>query len=198
MTNHLLLFLHWAAYFTAHSLLASDAFKARVQRTFPGSRRYYRVAYNVLSVGWLGILLLDLARRPADYLFRTCFWSTALGGMLAVSGGVLLLAALWQYDLREFLGFQQLDKKVGAPEQPVLQTGGLNAYVRHPIYSGTLLFLTGAWLIFPTGYFLAAVASVFLYVPAGIYFEEKKLLRQFGAAYADYQKRVKRLIPGLW
>ncbi len=37
-----------------------------------------------------------------------------------------------------------------------------------------------------------------VYLPFGIHFEEKKLRRQFGQAYLEYEKQVKRLIPGIW
>ena len=39
--------------------------------------------------------------------------------------------------------------------------------------------------------------GVTLYVFIGAYFEERKLLRDFGEAYADYKRRTSFLIPGL-
>lgn len=37
--------------------------------------------------------------------------------------------------------------------------------------------------------------SMTLYIAIGLYFEEKDLIRDFGSAYLDYMKQVKRLIP---
>jgi protein-S-isoprenylcysteine O-methyltransferase Ste14 len=57
---------------------------------------------------------------------------------------------------------------------------------------------TGIVLLFPQRAVCAAALGPVCYLPAGIYREERKLLQQFGAAYADYRKRVKRVIPGIW
>jgi protein-S-isoprenylcysteine O-methyltransferase Ste14 len=37
-----------------------------------------------------------------------------------------------------------------------------------------------------------------LYILIGAYFEERKLLREFGAAYVEYKKKTAMLIPGLF
>ena len=39
--------------------------------------------------------------------------------------------------------------------------------------------------------------GVTLYVLIGAYFEERKLLRNFGESYADYKQKTPFLIPGL-
>jgi len=83
-------------------------------------------------------------------------------------------------------------------EAPQLVTGGPFAYLRNPIYAGTVClgFGMAALIGDPKAYFLAAVAFVFLYlaiVPA----EEEFLRRQFGAAYARYCAEVPRFLPRL-
>ena len=72
-------------------------------------------------------------------------------------------------------------------------TGGLHRYVRHPLYSTSLVFL---YLISPmTVNRLALVASFNVYFFIGSIFEEGKLVREFGQAYQIYQRRVPRLVP---
>ena len=61
-----------------------------------------------------------------------------------------------------------------------------------------LLVVAGLWCIWPSADMTATAAAVLVYLPAGIYWEEKKLIRQFGDAYRNYSQRVKRLIPGVW
>jgi protein-S-isoprenylcysteine O-methyltransferase Ste14 len=39
--------------------------------------------------------------------------------------------------------------------------------------------------------------SLTVYILVGAYFEERKLLREFGREYADYQSITPMLIPGL-
>jgi protein-S-isoprenylcysteine O-methyltransferase Ste14 len=44
-------------------------------------------------------------------------------------------------------------------------------------------------------------AALTIYVLVGIYFEERKLLREFGDAYAQYRSMTPMLLPGtkiLW
>ena len=76
-----------------------------------------------------------------------------------------------------------------------LQVNGLNKYVRHPLYSSTLLF---AWSFFFWQPVLANLISVFIittYTIIGAYFEERKLLETFGEEYRQYVSKVPMLIP---
>lgn len=81
--------------------------------------------------------------------------------------------------------------------EPELVTGGVYAYIRHPIYTGLMLAMLGTalgesivWLI-P----LIASAPYFLYSALR---EDKQMLRLFPNEYPAYQARTKRLIPFVW
>lgn len=81
-------------------------------------------------------------------------------------------------------------------EAPRLVTEGPYAYLRNPIYAGTMTLGYGmAWLIGdPWAFVLATVAFAILYfaiIPA----EEEYLNRQFGEDYRRYCAEVPRLIP---
>jgi protein-S-isoprenylcysteine O-methyltransferase Ste14 len=83
-------------------------------------------------------------------------------------------------------------------EAPQLVTDGPFAYLRNPIYAGTMClgFGMAALIGDPRAYLLTALAFFFLYlsiVPA----EEEFLSRQFGAAYARYRAEVPRFLPRL-
>jgi protein-S-isoprenylcysteine O-methyltransferase Ste14 len=72
---------------------------------------------------------------------------------------------------------------------------GLYRWVRHPLYTAGLLFL---WLTpLMTTSILAFNLAMSAYIAIGSVFEERRLVTEFGPAYADYQRRVPRLIPGL-
>jgi protein-S-isoprenylcysteine O-methyltransferase Ste14 len=67
--------------------------------------------------------------------------------------------------------------------------------VRHPLYTCGLLIV---WLSpVMTWNLLALILGLTVYILVGIHFEERKLRREFGEAYAAYQRRVPALIPGL-
>ncbi len=42
---------------------------------------------------------------------------------------------------------------------------------------------------------LTTLISLFVYLPFGIWLEEKKLIRHFGQAYLDYRQKVPALFP---
>ncbi|MBK7940165.1 MAG: isoprenylcysteine carboxylmethyltransferase family protein [Lewinellaceae bacterium] len=185
-------FLLWSAYFALHSLLAAESVKMLVQRHFAGLFSVYRLFYNIFALVlfvWLLTRLPDTT--PANLIVS--FPALQIPGLLLLFAGVMVMTRTFRhYDMREFIGLGN------RPSSGMLNTSGLNARVRHPLYSGTILAVAGLWCIFPSPDLTAVALAVFLYLPFGIYWEEKKLLRQFGDAYRDYQRRVKRLIPGVW
>ena len=72
--------------------------------------------------------------------------------------------------------------------------GGLYRFVRHPLYTFSLLVL---WLSpSMTVNTLIVYAALTIYILIGAVFEERKLLRQFGQEYAHYKSVTPMLIPG--
>jgi len=84
----------------------------------------------------------------------------------------------------------------GKIEGDRLVTGGPFAYVRNPIYAGTIVLGIGMSALIgdPLAYGLTSMAFAVLYlgiIPA----EEKHLTRSFGVEYMRYCAEVPRLIP---
>lgn len=105
---------------------------------------------------------------------------------------LLLIVAVLQTDTLSFVGLRQVfsDEKKGK-----LVTSGLYRFVRHPLYTFGLLIL---WLS-PSMTINSLIVYILLtiYILLGAYFEERKLLREFGQAYADYKLSTPMLIPGM-
>ena len=86
----------------------------------------------------------------------------------------------------------------GRIEAPRLATAGPFAYVRNPIYLGSMLLGIGMSLLIgdPLAFVFTAIAFAILYfgiVPA----EEEFLQNHFGAEYLRYREVVPRFIPHL-
>jgi len=84
-------------------------------------------------------------------------------------------------------------------EQHRLVTRGVYRRIRHPMSSALVLYSVGQALVIPNWVAgpsnLIAFAVVFaLRVRA----EERMLIDEFGAEYAAYSARTKRLVPGVW
>jgi protein-S-isoprenylcysteine O-methyltransferase Ste14 len=73
---------------------------------------------------------------------------------------------------------------------------GPYAWVRHPLYVGSFLIMTGYSLMCGRWEALAIGVPLFVLLHgAAVVVEEKMLLVLFGEAYAEYSGRVPRLIP---
>jgi protein-S-isoprenylcysteine O-methyltransferase Ste14 len=183
------------AYGVIHSLLASLQAKAQARRWFgPLADRWFRLFFNlVATLTLLPILVLPILLIDKE-LYRIPSPWRILSLSLQALAVVALLVGVKQTGATAFIGLRQLM----LPEDttpPRLVTGGLYRYVRHPLYTAGLLFI---WL-FPvmTWNLLALNLGITAYVVIGAYFEERKLLREFGPQYTEYKRKTPMLIPGL-
>jgi len=197
--------LIWAALLVfglSHTVLASPAVKASVARRL-GARvaeAVYRLIFNAIALVAVAPALYLAWTLPDVELYR--FPSPFDVLALAIQGLALmgLAYSVYQMDWTFFVGLRQL---IGPPAQTTLDststaqlvTTGLHRYVRHPLYTTSLILL---YLVSPmTLNRLALVVGVHVYFFIGSIFEERKLVREFGDAYRDYQRRVPRLLPRL-
>lgn len=140
---------------------------------------------------WLGLIV---------YLINPSWmnWSSmALPAWLRWTGAGLVVLAIplihWMF---RSLGKNATDT-VAIRKEHSLVTEGPYKYIRHPMYSFSVLsfmgfsLLTANWFIGITG----LVALIFLAVRTPI--EESKLEEAFGEAYREYAKNTARFIPGL-
>lgn len=182
-----------AVYGFVHSLLATMGAKAKVRRWFgPGADRWYRLAYNFLGI----LTFLPILGLVAAYPGERLYVIPAPWSYLALAGQLLALLALFigllQTGIWSFLGFEQM--LVANPTiQPEMVTKGFYRWVRHPLYTAGLVFI---WLTpIMTSGLLALNAGLTVYLVVGAYYEERKLVREFGEAYTEYQLRTSMLIP---
>lgn len=79
-----------------------------------------------------------------------------------------------------------------------LVTTGIYSQVRHPIYGGLWLTLTGAFIVSETYLFLPiSLLSLLLFIKFARR-EEKILIKHFGEKYIKYQLKTKLLIPTIY
>ena len=176
-----------------HSLFASTGVKNAFGRTLgDGFMKFYRLFYNIFAVvSILPVLYLMLTRpdhplyqvpAPFSYIMR-------VGQLLSV---LLLFVAILQTNLLSFMGLRQIFE---AEKTGRLVIIGLYRYVRHPLYTFSLLIL---WLS-PTMSVNSFVLylGLTIYVLIGIIFEERKLVGEFGQEYEHYRSMTPMLLPGM-
>jgi protein-S-isoprenylcysteine O-methyltransferase Ste14 len=187
--NEALLVMGWAVYFYLHSLLAGTAVKRFFTHLFSiSSARIYRIGYNIISLSGICLLLYLQLITPSLLLFKTGLATTAVSLLFFIAGLVIMFISIRNYDWKSFLGIS--DEHIN-----LLIVTGLNKYVRHPLYSGTLLFVMGYFIWQPYCKNLLLLILICIYLAIGILYEERKLVKIYGAAYKDYQQKVKKMIP---
>jgi protein-S-isoprenylcysteine O-methyltransferase Ste14 len=176
-----------------HSVLASHFAKDMIRGSLgPDLGRFYRLAYNLFSaVSFVPVLYLmnNLPDQPV-YQIPAPWNILVFGGKLIAA--ILLFITFLQTDSLSFMGLRQLFQKETTGQ---LVTHGFYRLMRHPLYTFSLLFI---WLTpTMTQNSLAVYFGATIYFIVGAYFEERKLLHEFGESYAEYKRRTPMLIPGL-
>jgi protein-S-isoprenylcysteine O-methyltransferase Ste14 len=187
--GYLLLILSWSLFYFTHSFLASSKLKRILKVRMKESFKWYRIFYTILSISlFLAILAQSILIPPQSFLTHNPIM-TYLGYMLAAFGTIILVKSSKQINMKEFLGVETFDKF------PQLIQIGLYSRIRHPLYLGLLMIFLG--YVFVSLHYTALIHFICLviYLPFGIYFEEKNLIHQFGDKYQAYQKDVPMLFP---
>jgi len=183
-----------SAYGLIHSWLASLTVKEWVRRRLgQTARRFYRLVYNLFAVVSLLPVLALPALLPDERLYTIPLpWSAGLLGLQSAAL-LVLLAGLIQTGLWSFLGLRQVLSGPEADSQLVVK--GMYRWVRHPLYSAALAFIWAIPLM--TRNLLALNLGLTVYLIAGAWLEERKLLHKFGKAYARYRESTPMFIPKL-
>lgn len=188
----------WLIFGFIHSLLARDHIKQHLQRYLG---RAYRFAYNIFAaVHFAGtIIIANIYLAPGSAAVIGSPSVTWPLTALMVAGLVITIAALLHYDLGLFAGTTQLRKPSASPspdddhdDDGPLHITGLHRYVRHPLYTGIIMFLLGA---IRTEFDAATAVWAILYILIGTYFEERSLITRYGAAYETYKRQTPAYFP---
>lgn len=152
--------------------------------------RTYRLFFNFVGVITLLPILYLVVWLPNQPLYSIpVFWRLFMlaGQVVAI---FILAAALNKTDALDFAGLRQLG---GKAEAPPLIVDGVYRWMRHPLYTGSMLFL---WLIpvVSVNFFVLNIA-ITLYFIIGAIFEERKLTRYFGKVYLEYKVRTPMFLP---
>jgi len=151
----------------------------------------FGVASLVLSV--YGNLIVGML-----YIFDVKWigWSyLQLGPWVRVVGLVLgVVSVLFLYWSARELG-EAYSYTVEVQEDQGLVTSGPYALVRHPIYTGTVLFLFAQGLVSDNWLFFVILVLLVPYLLVRIGREEEMLVGEFGDRYREYMRRSKKLVP---
>jgi protein-S-isoprenylcysteine O-methyltransferase Ste14 len=184
LLEHLFLFIIWLVFYALHSLLASDWMKMRMGI----KAQSYRLLYGLFSSISFAGLLFYTASIYSTFIFKPSPISQYLGLIMAAIGIFVIKRAFRNYSFKAFMGLK-------AEQHEALITSGLQAHVRHPLYTGTIALFIGYFIFNPLASNLVMLISLCVYLPFGIRSEERKLISAYGQVYLDYQKDTPSIIP---
>jgi len=191
--SHIIIATAWILYCVLHSVFASSKFKRFANDKMGRQYRLYRLYYSVFAFAGFVLLLFYQITIPSYRFFAPNALSLVLGMIIAFSGLLIMSICILKY-------FMQLSGLKGLIENRTsneLMITGIHRIVRHPLYTGTFIFIWGLLVIFPVASLLIADMIITIYTLIGLRFEEMKLEREFGEAYKSYKRDVPMLIPKL-
>jgi protein-S-isoprenylcysteine O-methyltransferase Ste14 len=168
--------------------LLEERMKPWMQADQPRSDKIFMVAFGCVALIWLIVMGLD--RRWA--VSSVPLWLEVLGLALLV---ISVCFTIWV--MRENT-FAAPAVKVQTERGHHVVSTGPYAWVRHPMYSGALLFFAGTALLLGSWWGFAMVPLLIAMFAVRAVNEERTLVAGL-PGYADYKVRVRyRLVPGLW
>ncbi|MCS3928399.1 protein-S-isoprenylcysteine O-methyltransferase Ste14 [Bradyrhizobium elkanii] len=177
----------WWLYRVDPALLA-ERLRPVLQRDQPAADKAFMIVFVIAMLAWLAAMGLDRRTQFSDMPVAL----QALGLVLFVLSTLFIL---WVFRENSFAA--PVVKLQADRAQRVVSTGPY-AHVRHPMYSGMILFFAGVPLLLGSwwGLAMAPVIVVLFAVRIGI---EERTLREGLPGYSDYMTRVRyRLLPGVW
>ena len=194
----LIIVVLFAVFGYIHSLLASERIKFQFKKSFGDLIAFYRLLYNLSAIVFLYLIYL-ISPKPHIKIYD---FQNPYDIIILIPQFLSLAGIIWAFRyicFKEFLGLDQINRffekryTTELDEEFTLRIEGPYKYSRHPVYFFSITFL----LFRPTMdlFYLTFFICIVAYFYIGSYYEEKKLVRQFGEIYEDYRKEVPRIIP---
>lgn len=198
--KYTVLVILWVMWCFIHSGMISLTINRYLRVKLEKYIKYYRLFYNLVSLITLVPLIIYTQSLKGSVLF--C-WEGPLifiRVILIVLSLALLFAGALKYDMLQFAGIRQIisgKSHSTLSENGQVITSGVLGIVRHPWYSGSIIFL---WIYYRDMYLSTLIVSILLtiYLITGAILEERKLIFEFGDGYRDYRKKVSMLFPFKW
>ncbi len=168
--------------------LLAERLRPTFQADQPAADKKFMIAFAVASLVWLIAIGLDRRAHASNVPFALQAFGLA---MYLLSTAFIM----WVFRANSFAAPVV---KVQDDRHHRVISSGPYAFVRHPMYSGTILFFVGVPLLLGS-WWGVAIAPVFCLLFAVRTRIEERALVEGLPDYADYAARVRyRLVPGLW
>ncbi|NNV56128.1 methyltransferase family protein [Limnovirga soli] len=187
------LVLLWLLFGIVHSLFATTKCKLVILPLLKSHAHFYRLLYSLINTVLLIVILAYHFSIQSKNLWQPPLLQIIMAAILFLVGGIIMVVTAKNYFL-DLSGINAaLKKDIFYP----LQVTGLHRFVRHPLYTGTLIFLWSFFCWQPNTANLITCICIHVYTYTGTFFEEQKLIAVYGKEYLQYKAHVPRLFPFL-
>jgi len=194
----LFIILAFTIYSLMHSFLLPNVQKAGLQTISHNLKPFYRLTSTIVQTT-LFFVMIKYVPRSSQVLWEVkgiLYWFFRI---VQLAGLIDFIWAARSFNLKEFLGLAQIiqyfknkSDKVEL-ETPEFYTHVAFAYIRHPLYFFTILIFLFEPRI--TVFNLLLLIWLIIYFWIGSILEEKRMVKQFGDSYRQYQRQVNRFFP---
>jgi protein-S-isoprenylcysteine O-methyltransferase Ste14 len=168
--------------------LLAERMRPMMQHDQPAADKKFMLAFGFVALIWFVAIGLDHRLHGSNFPLALRVLGFAM---------LLLSTAFIMWVMREN-SFAAPVVKVQSERGHHVISSGPYAFVRHPMYTGTILFFVGMPLLLGSwwGLVLSPLFALLFAVRSGI--EERALIASL-PGYDDYATRVRyRLFPGVW
>ncbi len=152
----------------------------------------YAKIFNFTSMATLLLAILSMNFWNWLYFF---FDPSLIQPLLFILGFAFLIAGLVIASMASKVISVSTVADMRTDRKPELITGGLYARIRHPLYLATILIFGAMGLIYPFPIVSVFVVCMIAYTMIGAFFEEQKLILQYGDEYLTYKKQAGFILP---
>jgi len=173
----------------------SESIGAMISRIRRGSVRVQRVrslsgvvSNFMVVLAWMAALVFSLIFGKIGIAF--------LPELVYYVGLAVMVAGIAFRQWSIFVLGRYFSSVIGVQKEQKVVDSGPYHWIRHPSYTGALIFYAGMGLAVQSWAAVLVDVAIFgLVYGYRIFIEEKVLISELGNSYAEYMKRTKRLIP---
>jgi len=193
LMKYFLLCTLWILWCFLHSFLITTRITIWFNNLLGGKFAYYRISYNLFSLITFLPLFYWQRTIPGPTVILLSPYLMIFKYIAMVFSVIVIAGSFVSFDIWEFFGIRQTQKK---EKRKVIQKHGFYRIVRHPMYLGAFVYFTASMTHVPLPQFLGYLILA-IYVIIGTFREDRRLLRELGDIYREYQKEVPMILPGI-
>jgi len=185
----------WILWCFLHSFLITTRITIWFRKQLGAKFAFYRIFYNLFSLITVLPLFYWQGTIPGPTVIPLSPYLMIVKYIALIAGVIVIAGSFASFDIREFMGIRQtVSGDQQKEKEPAIKQHGLYGIVRHPMYLGAIIYFTASMTHAPLPQFLGYLILA-IYMIIGTVREDRRLSRELGNVYRNYQKEVPMILP---